>query len=58
MPAIANNANIFFLASGPALHQRSTQTSTVFFGSSCSATFSQAISSSSAFRSTVCFDEP
>lgn len=53
MPEMANKANIFFLDSGPAVRQRSTQTSVIFCTSSCSAMFTQAISSSLAFRSNV-----
>lgn len=47
IPAMANKANIFFLASGPALRQRSTQISTTFWASPFSAILSQATSPSS-----------
>ena len=45
IPAIANRANIFFRASGPAFFHRSTQVSRHLAKSSCSMTFSHAISS-------------
>ena len=53
MPETANKANIFFLDSGEALRQRSTQTSVIFCNSPFSVMFSQAISSSLAFGSKV-----
>ena len=45
IPAIANRANIFFRASGPAFFHRSTQVFRHLAKSSCSKTFSHATSS-------------